>query len=179
MATAPVKLHCSVCQKATRTFMCDGCLQRFCDVDLKEHLQLLDVKLNEIENDYDQFRQFFINRKSELEKYPLIEQINQWEHDSIEKIKYKAQESRQKLTEYTKNNLFRFDNGLNQLANQLKEPHKENQFNEIDLENLRRQLKTLKNEFDVSTKITAKQQPTTLIDQISLLIPPSQGKQEE
>ncbi len=56
------------------------------------------MKLKMIMINFD--KQFLKKKNHHLQKHPLINQINKWEEDSIEKIKQTAEESRQKLINY-------------------------------------------------------------------------------
>ena len=74
MATANTTTKCSTCEKETRTYICEGCSQKFCRTDLTKHFQLLDEQLNQTITDYDGFRQKLLHRKDSAETNPLIEE---------------------------------------------------------------------------------------------------------
>ncbi|CAF4256614.1 unnamed protein product, partial [Adineta steineri] len=60
-----------------------------------EHHQKLIEQMDEIENNRNLFQEKFIQHKQNLEEHSLIKQIDQWENDSIIKIKQTAEECRQ------------------------------------------------------------------------------------
>ncbi|CAM4755271.1 unnamed protein product [Rotaria magnacalcarata] len=74
-------------------------------------------------------------------------QINEWEEDSLQKIKQTAQECRQVLIEYENNQLIAVETQLAQLTEQLKAMRKENEFNEIDLDRLKAKFTVLTQQF--------------------------------
>ncbi|CAM4769307.1 unnamed protein product [Rotaria magnacalcarata] len=74
-------------------------------------------------------------------------QINEWEEDSLQKIKQTAQECRQVLIEYENNQLIAVETQLSQLTEQLKAMRKENEFNEIDLDRLKAKFTVLTQQF--------------------------------
>ena len=136
MTTTSNKTICVICNKERITYACDGCSQRFCRKHLDEHLKNLGEQLEQIGNDHDQLRQNLDQQKTNPTKHPLIEQINQWENDSIDKIKQTAQLCREKLINYSNKSLLETEKKLNDLAQQIKEMRHENEFNEIHLNHL-------------------------------------------
>jgi hypothetical protein len=105
--TESIQTKCSMCNEETSTFLCRGCSKDFCPEHLTEHLQILKRQLHEIQNDYNEFRQIVIDQKSNPEQRLLIKEVNQWEEDSIKKIKQTAKECREKLIYYTNRNYIR------------------------------------------------------------------------
>ena len=82
------KTQCSTCEKKT-TFHCTGCSKNLCLNCLTKHVETLSTQLDEIEYGHDQFRQKLNDQKDDPNKHSLIQQINKWEKDSINKIKIK------------------------------------------------------------------------------------------
>ncbi|CAF2157744.1 unnamed protein product [Rotaria magnacalcarata] len=82
-----------------------------------------------------------------LKKRFLAQEINEWEEDSLQKIKQTAQECRQVLIEYENNQLIAVETQLAQLTEQLKAMRKENEFNEIDLDRLKAKFTVLTQQF--------------------------------
>jgi len=104
MATSNININCSICNKEIATSMCRGCSKDFCLEHLLEHHQTLQTKLQDIQNNFNEFRQTTIEQKNQPEKLSSIEKINQSETNSIEKIKQTAKECREILINYTKYN---------------------------------------------------------------------------
>ena len=72
------------------------------------------------------------------QKHPLIQQIDKWEHDSIEKIRQTAEEARQLLLQHTTEHIQQLKIKLNKLTDQLRESRQENDFFETDLRSIAR-----------------------------------------
>ena len=167
MAMANIKAHCFICNKQKTTYLCRGCSKDFCLPHLTEHRQTLSQQLGEIENDRDQFQQNISEQKQNRQNYPLIEQINQWEQNSIDKIKQTATECREILIEY----INEIENKFLQLTQQLKDIREENEFNEIDLDHLKNKLTQLTQEFNQPSNISVQQDSSssTFINKISVI----------
>jgi len=95
MTTTAKKALCSTCGKGNGQVTCGGCSKIFCLKDFDGHRQELGKQLDEVEVTRDLFRQTLNEKRSEPQKHALIEQINQWENDSINKIRQAAEELRQ------------------------------------------------------------------------------------
>jgi chromosome segregation ATPase len=176
MATAGAKNQCFSCGKETRTFNCEGCLRNYCPNDLIKHLQELNEQFDKIETNHDEFRQILNEQKTNPEKHSLIRQINQWEEDSITKIKQTAEECRTELMKYTNKYIMELENQLNNLAKQMKDIRQDNQFNEIDLKQFQEKLNKLKDELDKPSKISIEQETTKFINKIFIVSSFETGK---
>lgn len=138
-------------------------------------MQELKKGLNLIETDHDQFRQKLNDQKKDSKKRTLIQQVDQWEEESINKIKQTAQHCRQRLINYTNKFLNATEIKLNDIAKQIKQINQENLFNEIDLEELREKLKVLKEELDQPPNVSIQQQSSTYINKIYASLPLDKG----
>jgi chromosome segregation ATPase len=171
MATANTRTQCFTCKKQTRTFICEGCSKNFCRDDLTKHLQELDIELGEIETDHDQFRQKLNGQKMNPNEHSLIKEVDQWEKDSINKIKQTAKECKEKIINHTNNKYFiEIEKKLNDIAKELKTIRQENQFNEIDLNQLKQKLNKLKEELKKPSTIKIQQDSSPLVQKISIVI---------
>jgi seryl-tRNA synthetase len=167
MATSHIQTKCSICNQETCTFICTGCSTGFCFHHLTEHRQTLQTKLQDIQNDFNQFRQTIIEQINQPEKRSTIEKINQWEINSIEKIKQTAKECREILSNYT-------NTILDEIKLKLDDPNEQpiitegkNDFNEIHLNKFQEKLNQLKEKLlDQSKNILIKQPAISFINQI-------------
>jgi hypothetical protein len=171
MATTNISSQCYSCYKETRTFLCQGCEHNFCFDDLTKHLQDLHKELETIENDHDQFRQIINDQKENPDQYSLIKQIDQWENDSINKIKQTAKECREQVTDFRNKYLTIFENKLNNFVKKIKEIRPKNQFNEFDLNQIKRELKKINKEFEKPKTISIEQDSSRFIHQIFVVLP--------
>ncbi|CAF1268520.1 unnamed protein product [Adineta steineri] len=163
------KTRCFKCNKEKLTYPCEGCSQRFCFTDLAEHKQILTVELNRIINNYDQFKQRINEQKQSPHNHSLIQQINQWETNSIEQIQQKAQKCRKVVIKSLQTFIDDIGTKFNNLSEQIKHIHKENEFNEIDLKYLTNQLKKITEELNDPTNISIKQNTQLFINEISII----------
>ena len=159
MASESERTVCVSCNKEKLTYPCGGCLKRYCLHDLTKHRADLTQQLDQIQNDHDQFRQNLNDDKSNSKKHPSIERIDQWEKDSIEKIKQTAQQCRDKWINYSNHSLPKIEKKLNDIAKQIEDMYRETEFSETDLNLLNLRLQKLY-ELHRPTNVLVQQQST-------------------
>src|SRR5437764_345598 len=101
MATATGKARCVTCGKEKSSYKCGKCSQEFCFNYLTDHKQELSKQFDELEINRDIFRQTLTEHTIHPQKQSLIQQIDKWEHDSINKIQQIADEARQIVLKHT------------------------------------------------------------------------------
>ncbi|CAF0794569.1 unnamed protein product [Adineta steineri] len=172
MALANNKTKCFICNEKKITYCCEGCSKRFCLIHLTEHRQILNKEFKRLINDCEQFKQR-INKPKQNRQYLqnqlLIKQIDQWERNSIEKIKQKAQETRKIIHDSSELFINEIQMKFNDLSQQIKYMEKENEFNEINLEYLRNQLKEITEELNNSSNISIKEDSQSFVNEISII----------
>lgn len=164
------RARCFTCGKEKSTYFCRGCSQDFCFNHLTEHRQILSKQLDEIETDHDQFRQTLIDQKENPNKHVLLQEISKWEADSINKIKETAKQCKQILIEHTNKNILDVENKLFKLAEQLRQTRQEDEFNEIDVNEIKWKLTNLTKEFTQPPNIIIRQDPTSFVHKISVAV---------
>jgi hypothetical protein len=169
MATATGKTRCATCDKEELTLRCVGCLKDFCYDHLGEHRQQLSKQLDDIEVHRDIFRQTLTEQTIDSNKRLLIQQINKWEQESIQKIKQTAEEGRQLLLKHTNNHITRIEQKLNKLNNQFRLSRKEDNFIEIDLQEWKKELQQMTDQLNKPSHIKIRQYSTPLINIIQVL----------
>ena len=169
MATVSTKRICSVCNKSKISYNCQGCSKLFCLDHLSEHRKNLSRELEEIQNDHDQLRQDLNEQTTDPTKHSLIKQIDRWEIESINKIKQHAQLCREKLLKSSARLLHGIEEQLNNFAQQIKEIYQENEFTEVDLNDLKQKLQKLHEQLHRPRDISIRQQSTSFIHKISVL----------
>jgi hypothetical protein len=169
MATATGKDRCITCAKEKRAVRCEGCSQLFCFDHLPDHRQQLSIQLDDIEVHRDVFRQTLNEQTTNPKKYSLIEQIDQWEEDSIRIIQRTANECRQQILQYKREYITNIEANLVKLTDQLRQARQENDFNEIDLREFRRKLTKLSEELDKPETISIQQNSSSLVDNICVI----------
>lgn len=96
------KTPCSTCgSKGIGIFKCEGCAQTFCRKHVIEHRDVLNQQLDEIVFEYDHLQQTIGESNDKANQHPLIEQIDKWEKESIEKIRQAARQARSELNSLT------------------------------------------------------------------------------
>ncbi|CAF1418162.1 unnamed protein product [Adineta steineri] len=164
------KTLCFKCNKNKITYPCEGCSKYFCLMDLTEHRQILNEELNYVINDYDQFKQRINERKQNPQDHSLIKQINLWEIKSIEKIQEKAQEYREMLMKSSQTCIDDIEMKLNDLHKKIKQFQNENEFNEINLNQLRKKVIEIAKEFSNPSNMSIQQNSRSLINEISIIL---------
>ncbi|CAF0931466.1 unnamed protein product [Adineta steineri] len=169
MATANNKARCLVCNKEKNTYSCKGCSNEFCFPHLTEHRQRIETQLEAIINDHDQFQQTIIQQKQNPHNSSLIQQINQWETNSIHRIQQTAQQCRETAMKLTQKSINDVEKKFLELSKKLKEIREENEFNEIDLNSFQLKLTQITKEFFQPSNISIQQDSQEFIKKISVI----------
>ncbi|CAF0981359.1 unnamed protein product [Adineta steineri] len=169
MAMANNKTLCYTCNEGKITFHCKGCSKEFCLTDLIEHCEILTNALHSITYQYNEFKQKINEQKQNPQNNLLIEQINQWEIESIDKIQQKAQEYRENVTKSSQICMNDIEMKFKDFDEQIKQIQKENEFNEIHLNYLRSQLKEMTKELNNPSNISIKEDSQSFINEIPIV----------
>jgi hypothetical protein len=168
MTTATGRTRCVTCGKEKATLKCGGCSQNFCFDHVSSHRQELSKELDEVEVNRDIFRQTLMEQTAKLQKHPLIQQIDEWERASINKIQQTAEEARQMLFQHTTEHIKQVEVKLNKLTDELREKREDNDFFEIDLYRWKEELTRLVEQLDKPSNIHLRHDSTPLITKISI-----------
>ena len=122
-----------------------------------EHHQLLIKRLDDLENERNLFRQTLSEQSIDPRKHSLVQQINQWENNSIHKIQHTAEEARQSILKHTTQHLKGIEVKLTKLTEKLKEIRQEDDFNEIHLDRLKEKLHQLEEQLKKPSTISIKE----------------------
>ncbi|CAF1417014.1 unnamed protein product [Adineta steineri] len=164
------KTKCFTCNKDKITYPCEGCSKHFCLMDLIEHRQILNDELHHITNEYNEFKQTMNEQKQNPQNHSLMNQINQWEIKSIEKIQQKAQEYREIFTKSLQTCIYDIEMKFNDLREQIKQFQQENEFTETNLNYLRSQLKVITQELNYPSTMSIQQNSQPLISEVSIIL---------
>ncbi|CAM2725655.1 unnamed protein product [Rotaria socialis] len=170
MATsATTSKQCFICGKdKAALYTCEGCSEKFCPKDLLKHQQEHVLDLEKIVTDCDTFQQSISEQQQDLNYRPLIQQVNEWEHDSIMKIKKTAEGCRQRLIKSTDDNIAEIKKKLNQFITDLRKMRDDEDFNEIHLNNFRVLLEELKKKLEQPLNVSILKESTSFINKISI-----------
>lgn len=170
MATSTLmRTICSICGKIQATYICQGCSQQFCFVHLSQHRTNIEQEFEQLKTNHDQIRQQINDLKIDPTKHRLLEQINQWEKDSINKIQQQAQLCRTQWIQCSNKFVHQIEEKLNHLAQQIQNIHQENNFNEFDLNDLKQRLEKLEKQLNQPKNLSIVQRSTLISDKISLV----------
>ena len=111
----------SLQQNHAVTYICQGCSKQFCFDQLTEHRTNIRQQFDHLQNDHDQLREQINDLKNDPTKHPFLREINQWEEDSLKKIKLEAKQCRIAWISYSKTFFRQLDKKLNHLAQQVKD----------------------------------------------------------
>ena len=171
MATATGRGRCAKCGKEKNAVVrCEGCSKLFCFDDLPHHRQELSEQLYVMENSRDTFRQTLNDKTNNPNRHSCIKQIDQWESDSIRKIRQTAEQCRQSVAQQTAGHFQQIEVDLKQLTNELKNMRQENDFNEHNLRQMEQSLAKLAAKLDKPSNISIQQTSTSYISQISVVV---------
>jgi chromosome segregation ATPase len=171
MATATGRNHCAICGKERRTVLCDGCSQTFCYNHLNDHRQELTKQLDEVEVTRDLLRQTLTEQTSQPRKHSLMKETDEWERDSINKIRETAEEARQLLYEHITGHITEIEVQLNKLTDNLRDSRQENDFVETDLKHWKEELHRLKEELTKPSSIILRRDSIPLVTKINVDLP--------
>jgi glutaredoxin len=168
MTTTYGKKYCVKCSKDKATLRCGGCLQEFCNKHLGDHRQELNKQLDEIEVNRDLLRQSLTQHIQQTNNHGLIQQINQWEQNSIKKIQEIGKESRQVMLKNINEHIHQIEIKLHRLTDQLRESRQEDDFNEINLRQFQEELSRLTKELTKPLNISIREDSISFINKISV-----------
>ncbi|CAM4842681.1 unnamed protein product [Rotaria magnacalcarata] len=170
MATAAIhSKQCFICKKdRTNLYQCEGCSEKFCLTDLPKHHQEHVLELEKIATDCDTFQQNISEQEKDLNHCSLVKQVNEWERDSITKIKQTAEDCRQTLIKPTGDNIAEIKKKLNQFITDLRKIRDDDDFHEIHLNKLRMSLEELKKELEQPLNVSILEERTSFINKISI-----------
>ena len=131
---------CEGCSQA----LCEGCSQALCTKHFIDHRRFLGEEMNGIISEHDQFQHTLNQKTTNPESHPLITQIDEWEKESIVKIRQKAKQLRQELLQLATVHLDELSKKLRHLSEKLKEGREEDSFVETDLRDWKKSLDNLK-----------------------------------
>jgi hypothetical protein len=159
MASSTVKRPlCKECNKASSAFFCQGCKKDFCTGHAKEHRQELSKQLDTIILEHDQLKQNLTECTEKSNQHPLMKKIDQWEIQSIDKIRKAADDARKTLSTVADGCRTKIKVELQHLTQELKTARSEDNFIEIDLQEWTKKLKKWVIDLNTSTSINIQQE---------------------
>ncbi|CAF1043996.1 unnamed protein product [Adineta ricciae] len=158
------KTLCCTCNKPKITYSCKGCLQEFCSTHLSAHQETLNEELNGIIDNCNRLNEIMTQQN---QNQSSLQEIDLWEVSSIEKIQQMAEECR-KVIEETDIFMHHLRRNFHQLTNELTQVREENEFNEMNLNYLRDELRKMTEEFYNLAKVFREQDSSSFVNKISV-----------
>ncbi|UJR32974.1 hypothetical protein I4U23_020437 [Adineta vaga] len=144
------KKPCCKCSKGGATFTCDGCRLSFCLKHASDHRQELSLRMNNIGQQHDLLKQSI--EQDSLYK-TLLQDIDEWEKETIEKIRTTANMARADLKRLEAQCKTGFNEILNGLSDEFRSHRENDDFTEQDLDRWMKQLEELHQEVTNPTTI--------------------------
>jgi hypothetical protein len=162
MASFTLKQPCSKCDKGAGITICGGCEEWFCGKHFTEHRNELATRMDQIEHEHNLLQQ---DLKQDNCSHPLLSRINEWEEESLRKIRETADLARQNLRMYLSQTKTQLKTSLDLLTNELKSSHISEDYTEIDFKEWNEQLKELRQTLEKPStiEIISDDQPIPII----------------
>ncbi|CAF3642077.1 unnamed protein product [Rotaria sp. Silwood1] len=169
-STTRKKRPCSKCDKAAAIFTCRGCQKDFCYRHVAEHRQELNKQMDELTTNHDQLQQTIVEQEAQPNCHPLIQKINEWEQESINKIHRAADDARKQLLTILATQRSKVSNDLTHLIQELSEARNQDDYVEIDLKEWMKRLSELQKDLNGAQSIDfgTDNKDSALISKISI-----------
>lgn len=138
---------CVKCKNLGPLFTCNGCQQTFCNEHISEHRDELSDKMTNINKEYRYFEED-LNKNNLIQSY--LTHINQWEHESINKIQRTAEIARNDLLKISEQLKNRLKISLEKIHSDIQTNENLNNYTEINLNQWTEQLKQLHHTYQTS-----------------------------
>lgn len=146
MASSINKSLCLMCNKKEAFFACRGCGQNFCEDHINEHHQSPVKQMDDFLNDHNQLQKMIENYLKESRKHPLIQQIDKWERQSINKIQQAANDARTQILNVLSDHIINIKKSLENITEKLEEIQNNEKLSEVFLLQWKDTLDKLKND---------------------------------
>jgi hypothetical protein len=164
------KSPCATCSKVTGAFTCKGCQKDFCKRHVVEHQQELTKQLDELTLEHDQFRQILNEKTQQPHKYALMKQIDEWEEQSISRIRQAACDARKQIQDLLGQHATKLTKAFNELAQNLRKARDNDDFYETDLTQWMEKLNILKKDLVHPPSINIQQEDNNIISFIPQIV---------
>ncbi|CAF3351619.1 unnamed protein product [Rotaria sp. Silwood2] len=129
--------------------------------------------MDQIEVTHDLFQQTLSQQMAEPQQQALFKKIDEWENESITKIKTMAEESRSILLQHTSGHLTEVKQKIERLTNELRQGKQSNDFTEIDLREWEDKFKKLQEELTHPNGFSVRLDSEMLVAKVRVDVPDS------
>ncbi|CAF1901338.1 unnamed protein product [Rotaria magnacalcarata] len=144
MTSSINKSFCITCNKKQAFFTCSGCRQDFCEDHINEEHQSPVTRMNDFLTDHNQLQELVCKYMEEPQQHSLIQQIDKWERQSINKIQQTADDARTKVLNVISDHVINIKKSLENLSEKVEQIQNDEKFTEIYLRQWRDKLENLK-----------------------------------
>ena len=142
-----MKQKCIKCKKFAQISSCNGCQQSFCNEHIIEHRAELSDKMENIDRDYQHFEED-LNQNDIIQS--SLSRIDQWEHESINKIHTTAEIARNDLLQNLDRMKNRLKTSLDKINHDIQSNRESKSYTEINLYQWMEQLTQLRHVYKTS-----------------------------
>ncbi|CAF4729562.1 unnamed protein product, partial [Rotaria sp. Silwood2] len=132
------------------------------------HRHELSEQLNTIEDQFNELKIRIAGQNVKQQKHELMKQIDEWEYESIEKIRQVANEVRRELSLSVTKVVTDLDFKLNRLTEQIVKFRKDEDIAETDIQVFNEELQRLKTNLKNPLNFKIKRDSTSFINKIHL-----------
>ena len=163
MATSMVKQSvCKACNETSGVFFCQGCEKDFCTIHAEEHRQELSKQLDTVILEHDQLKQNIVEYSEKFNQHPLMKEIDQWEMESIDKIRKAADDARKELFAVVDDRRTKIIEGMKGLEQDLSTAQSEDSFVETNLQEWMERLRKWATDLNTSSSINIQQEKNNM-----------------
>jgi hypothetical protein len=157
--------------KQAAVYFCYGCSKGFCGNHVADHRRKLGEEMNEIISEHDHLKNIFTQHASNPNLHPLIQQIDEWEKESIVNIQQKAKGLREQLLQLTTTHIMKLSKRLEPLSDQMSKGRELDDFIETDLNVWKEKLNLIKSDLTSPLKFAVHQNDDVpLVRNISVIL---------
>ncbi len=150
--------RCSACNKELGPMHCTGCDTYFCRRDFRIHCEEMFTEMDKIVEERNRLQDEITNGiQHNDQQNPLIEQIDKWQKNTIEKIKQVAAQARQQASELLNAKRVKINTEFKSFSQELAHLKESENYVEHDLTRLNQMISQFKQDLRQST------QPTTIV----------------
>ena len=135
---------CITCNKKEAFFTCYTCRHDFCEDHISDHHQSPLTLMDDFLTDHNQLQQVVSDYIKHPLQHPLIQRIDQWERQSINKIHQAAQDARTQILNVISDHIISIKKSLENLTEKLEEVRNDEKLSETFLNQWREKLERLK-----------------------------------
>jgi hypothetical protein len=159
--------QCSICNKLG-PMHCTGCDEYFCSKDFKTHREGIFNEMDKIVEERNRLQDVINNTvQSNDQQNPVIEQINQWQNNIIEKVKQVAAQARQQAIQLLNSKRMKINTEFNDFSQELAHLKESEDYVEHDLRRLNQMISQFEQDLRQSTQQTTIEIHTEQSDEIN------------